>query len=80
MRKDRGVFMGLNTSIQQLEERLNDLSRYLMYFPEAFPKHLDEDEISEILDRAKISDPEMHEAMVNSKIDIFEMSYEESIS
>jgi hypothetical protein len=41
---------------------------------------LDQDEIIEILDQAKAVDPEWHEAMVNANIDIFEMSYEESVS
>jgi hypothetical protein len=72
--------MGLNTSIQQFVERLNDLNRYLLYFPEENPKQLDQDEIIEILDQAKAWDPELHEAMVNAEIDIFEMSYEESVS
>jgi hypothetical protein len=44
------------------------------------PKHLDQDEIIEILDQAKTMDPEWHEAMVNANIEIFEMSYEESVS
>jgi hypothetical protein len=44
------------------------------------PKQLDQDEIIEILDQAKALDPEWHEAMVNANIDIFEMSYEESVS
>jgi hypothetical protein len=57
---------------------LNDLNRYLFYFPEENPKQLDQDEIIEILDQAKA--PEWHEAMVNANIDIFEMSYEESVS
>jgi hypothetical protein len=32
----RGLYMGLNTSVQQFVEnqRLNDLNRYLLYFPE----------------------------------------------
>jgi hypothetical protein len=38
----------------------------------------DQDEIIEILDQAKA--PEWHEAMLNENIDIFEMSYEESVS
>jgi hypothetical protein len=42
------------------------------------PKQLDQDEIIEILDQAKA--PEWHEAMVNANIDIFEMTYEESVS
>jgi hypothetical protein len=33
-----------------------------------------------ILDQAKASDPEWHEAMVNANIDIFGMTYEESVS
>jgi hypothetical protein len=74
---EAGLYMGLNTSIQQLVERLNDLNRYLLYFPEENPKQLDQDEAW---------DPEWHEAMVNANIDIFdifdifEMSYEESVS
>jgi hypothetical protein len=70
--------MCLNTSVQQFVERLNDLNRYLLYFPEENPKQLDQNEIIEILDQAKA--PEWHEAMVNANIDIFEMSYEESVS
>jgi hypothetical protein len=72
--------MGLNTSVQKFVERLNDLNRYLLYFPEKKPKQLDQDEVNEILDQAKTRDPEWHEAMVNAKNDIFEMSYEESVS
>jgi hypothetical protein len=30
--------MGLNTSLQQFLERLNDLNRYLLYFPGGNPK------------------------------------------
>jgi hypothetical protein len=51
-----------------------------LYFPDENPKQLDQDEIIEILDQAKARDPERHEAIVNSNIDIFEMSYEESVS
>jgi hypothetical protein len=72
--------MGLNTSVQQFVERLNDLNRYLLYFPEENPKELDQDEIIEILDQTKARDPEWHEAMVNANIDIFEITYEESVS
>jgi hypothetical protein len=43
------------------------------------PKQLDQDEIIEILDQSKARNPEWHEVMVNAKIDIFEMSYEESV-
>jgi hypothetical protein len=49
-------------------------------FPEENPKQFDQDEIIEILDQAKARDPEWQEAMVNANIDIFEMSYEESVS
>jgi hypothetical protein len=58
--------MGLNTSVQQFVERLNDLNRFLLYFPEGIPKQLDQDEIIEILDQAKA--PEWHEAMVNAPL------------
>jgi hypothetical protein len=76
----RGLYMSLNTSVQKFVERLNDLNRYLLYFPEETPKHLDQDEIIEILDPAKARDPEWHEAMVNANTDICEWSYEESVS
>jgi hypothetical protein len=72
--------MVLNTSVQQFVERLNYLNRYLLYFPEENPKQFDQDEIIKILDQAKAWDPEWHEAMVNANIDIFEMTYEESVS
>jgi hypothetical protein len=80
MRHQWGLYMGLNTSVQQFVERLNDLNRYLLYFPEGNPKQLDQDEIIEILDQAKAGDPEWYEVMVNANIDIFEMTYEESVS
>jgi hypothetical protein len=80
MRQPKALYIGLNTSVQQFVERLNDLNHYLFYFPEENPKHLDQDEIIEILDQAKALDPEWPEAMVNANIDIFEMSYEESVS
>jgi hypothetical protein len=40
--------MGLNISVQQFVESLNDLNSYLLYFPEENPKQLDQDEIIEI--------------------------------
>jgi hypothetical protein len=78
MRLPWGLCMGLNTSVQQFVESLNDLNRYLLYFLEENPKQLYQHEIIEILDQSKA--PECHEAMVNVKINIFEMSYEESVS
>jgi hypothetical protein len=78
MRQPRGLYMGLNTSVQQFVERLNDLNRYLLYFPEQNSKQLDQDKIIEILDQDKV--PEWHVSMVNAKIHIFEMSYEEFVS
>jgi hypothetical protein len=68
MRLPRGLYIGLNTSVQQFVERLNDLNRYLLYFPDENPKKLDQDEIIEILDQSNA--PEWHEAMVNANIDI----------
>jgi hypothetical protein len=49
----RGLFMGLNISLQKFVERLNDLNRYLLYFLEENPKQLYQDEIIEILDQVK---------------------------
>jgi hypothetical protein len=54
-------------SVQMFVERLNELNRYLLYFPEQHPKQLDQDEIR-------------HAAMVAANINIFSMSYEESVS
>jgi hypothetical protein len=54
MWQPRELYMGLNTSVQQFVEWLNDLNRYLLYFPEENPKQLDQDEIIEILDQAKV--------------------------
>jgi hypothetical protein len=50
--------MGINTSVQQFVERLNDLNRYLLYFPEENHNQLDQNEIIEILDQAKAWHPE----------------------
>jgi hypothetical protein len=82
IRQPWGLYMVINTFIQQFVEkqRLNDFNRYLLYFPEENPKQLDQDEIIEILDQTKARDPEWHEAMVNANIDIFKISYEESVS
>jgi hypothetical protein len=67
---DQGfTYMGLITSLQQFVERLNGLNCCLLYFPEESPKQLDQ---------AKAA--EWREATVNSNIEIFEMSYEESVS
>jgi hypothetical protein len=74
----RCLFMGPTTTVQQFVERLNDLNRYLLYFPDKHPSQLKQDEIIEILDQAKA--PEWHEAMVSANIDIFEMNYEEAIA
>ena len=62
----RGLFLGQNVSVQMFVERLNELNRYLLYFPEENPKQLDQDEIIEILDQAKA--PEWHAAMVAANI------------
>jgi hypothetical protein len=58
-------------------ERLNELNRYLLFFPEEYPTPLTQDEIIEILDQAK--PPNWHEAMVSANIDIFEMNYKSAI-
>jgi hypothetical protein len=78
----RGLYMVIKASFQKFVEKqtLNDLKRYLLYFPEENPKQSEQDEIIEILDQAKAWDPEWHEAMVNANIDIFEISHEESVS
>ena len=65
-------------SVQTFFERLNELNRYLLYFTEENPKQLDEDEIIEILDQDKA--PEWYPAMMAANIDIFSMTYEESVA
>jgi len=74
----RSLFMGPNTTVQQFVDRLNDLNKYLLYFPEEYPSQLKQDEIIEILDQAK--PPDWHEAMISANIDIFEMDYEEAVA
>jgi hypothetical protein len=59
-------------------ERLNELNRYLLFFPEENPKQLDQDKVIEILDQAK--SPEWHAAMVAANIDIVLMNYNESVA
>jgi hypothetical protein len=56
----RGLYMGLNTFVQQFVTMLNDLNCYLLYFPEENPEQLDQDEMIEILDQAKAWDPELY--------------------
>jgi hypothetical protein len=53
MRQTKGLYMGLNTSVQQFVERLTDLNHYLLYIPEESAKQLNQDEIIEILDQTK---------------------------
>jgi hypothetical protein len=72
----RGLFLGQNVTVQMFVERLNELNRYLLYFPEENPKQLDQEEIIEILDQSKA--PELHAAMVAANVDTFSISYEES--
>jgi hypothetical protein len=51
------------------------MDRYLLYFPEEIPTHLDKNEIIEVLDDSKF--PEWDAAMIFANIDTFEMNYEE---
>jgi hypothetical protein len=80
MRQPSGSYLVLNTSAQQYVESLNELNRYMLYFSGENPKQIDQDEIIEILDQAKAVLTEFHEMMVNSNIDTFEMTHEESVS
>jgi hypothetical protein len=73
----RCLFMGPNTTVQQFVERLNELNRYLLFFPEECPTPLAQDEIIEILDQAIA--PNWHEAMISANNDIFEMDYKSAI-
>jgi hypothetical protein len=45
--------MGPSASVQQFVERLNEMNRYPLYFPEEFATQLDQDKIIEILDQSK---------------------------
>jgi hypothetical protein len=51
---DERLYMGINTSIQQFVERLNEINRYLLSIPEENSKQLDQDEIIEILDQTRL--------------------------
>jgi hypothetical protein len=46
------LFLGRNVSVQIFVERLNELKRYLIYFPEENPKQLDQEEIIKTLDQS----------------------------
>jgi hypothetical protein len=60
--------MGLNASFQQFVEILNELN-----------KQLNQNQTIEILYQSKATDPEWTELMVNANMNIFVMSYEESV-
>jgi hypothetical protein len=47
--------MGPNTTVKQLVERLNELNRFLPFFPEEHPMQLIQDKIIETLDQANPS-------------------------
>jgi hypothetical protein len=42
IRQPRGLYMGLNLSVQQFVDRLNDLNCYLLYLHEENSKQLDQ--------------------------------------
>jgi hypothetical protein len=78
MKKSNSLHNGLKLFDQQFVRRFHDLNRYLLYFPEDHPKHLDQDSIIEILYQSK--DPAWHEVIGTVNIDIFEISYEDYLS
>jgi hypothetical protein len=39
--------------MHQFIERLNDLNRYLLFFPEENPNQLGQDKITDVLDQSK---------------------------
>jgi hypothetical protein len=51
MRRD--LFTGLKSLVQQFVQNLNGINRNLLYFPKNH-RHLDQDEIIEILDKEKV--------------------------
>jgi hypothetical protein len=57
---------------------MTSTATFCIFFEENAMK-LDQDEIIEILDQAKAWDPEWHEEMADSNIEIFEMSYGETV-
>jgi hypothetical protein len=67
-----------NTSVKQFIERMNEMNRHLLNFPEEFLTQLDQDEIIEILDQAK--SPDWFAPVVLENIVIIEMHYEEAAS
>jgi hypothetical protein len=56
------------------------LTATFLYFTEENSNHLDQFESTEILNQAKAKAHERHEVMVNANIEIFETSYEGSVS
>jgi hypothetical protein len=51
-----------------------------LHFLEEFPKQLDQDEIIQIFNHTRNVNPVWYEAMVDSNIEIFEISHEKSVS
>jgi hypothetical protein len=56
MRQLMGKHTSLNNSVNQYIERLNDLNHYLLCFSEGHTTQLNQDNIIEILDKAKAMD------------------------
>jgi hypothetical protein len=59
---------------------LNDLNRYLLYVSEENHKQLDQDEVIQVLDPAKVSDPEWPEAIIYAYINNFEVTHEKIVN
>jgi hypothetical protein len=56
MRQSRGLYMGLETSVKQFVERMNDLNCYMLYFTEGNPQ--------------AVRYPECREAIIDTIIEI----------
>jgi hypothetical protein len=58
-------------------QKFNDLNCYHLYFPEEYPKQLDQ---VEMIKKYQAKAPEWHEAIIDANIDMLEMRYEKSVS
>jgi hypothetical protein len=75
-----GLYMGLDTPVQEFVESLKDLNQHIISFSEECPNQIDQHENFDLLFQVNGSDPMWHETIVNINIDIIKRSYEESVS
>jgi hypothetical protein len=78
MNNPRGLYKGLNTSVQKFWERFNDINCHLLYLPEEDPKQLEQDEFINFWIKLRLLS--VMKQWLHANIKTFEMSYDELVS